>query len=55
VLAALPLAGGKPIADPFFRTAELVGLLELRAAQLNGVGERPAQRLRSLMRLRLSA
>ena len=32
--AALPLDGGPPIADPFRRTAELVALLELRAAQL---------------------
>jgi len=30
--AALPLAGGEPIADPFHRTAELVYLLRLRAA-----------------------
>lgn len=30
--AALPLGGGRPIADPFHRTADLVALLELRAA-----------------------
>jgi hypothetical protein len=32
--AALPRDGGRPIADPFRRTAELVRLLELRRAQL---------------------
>jgi hypothetical protein len=34
ILAALPLGGGRPIADPFVPTAELLALLELRAAQL---------------------
>ena len=34
VVAALPLAGGEPLADPFRRTAHLVPLLELRAKQL---------------------
>jgi hypothetical protein len=33
--AALPLNGGPAIADPFHPTAELVSLLEMRAAQLN--------------------
>lgn len=32
--AALPLDGAAPIADPFYRGAELVQLLRLRAAQL---------------------
>ncbi len=32
--AALPLDGSAPIADPFYRGAELVDLLRLRAAQL---------------------
>jgi hypothetical protein len=32
-MAALPLDGGAPVADPFHRTAELVALLEMRAAQ----------------------
>lgn len=36
LVAALPLGGGRPVADPLRPTAELVGLLELRAAQLNG-------------------
>lgn len=38
LVAALPLAGGTAITDPFRRTAQLVRLLELRAAQLR---ERP--------------
>jgi hypothetical protein len=32
--AALPLDGGAPIADPFHRGAELVALLQMRAAQI---------------------
>jgi hypothetical protein len=32
--AALPLDGGRPIADPFVPSAELVTLLRLRARQL---------------------
>lgn len=34
LVAALPLAGGEPITDPFVRTAHIVPLLELRAKQL---------------------
>jgi hypothetical protein len=34
IVAALPLAGGSPLADPFVRTAHLRPLLQLRAAQL---------------------
>lgn len=34
IVAALPLAGGEALRDPFVRTAHLVPLLELRAAQL---------------------
>jgi hypothetical protein len=34
IAAALPLAGGRALADPFVRTAHLQRLLELRAAQL---------------------
>jgi hypothetical protein len=37
--AAVALCGGQAIADPFTRTAELVELLRLRAAQ-RSVGER---------------
>jgi hypothetical protein len=34
IVAALPLDGGEPVADPFRRTADLVALLEARAKQL---------------------
>jgi hypothetical protein len=40
VLAALPLHGGEPIADPFRPTAALVALLELRARQLRRIASR---------------
>ncbi|HZQ82627.1 MAG TPA: hypothetical protein VFB25_11690 [Gaiellaceae bacterium] len=36
VVAALPLGGGRMLADPFRRTAHLEPLLELRARQLTG-------------------
>ncbi len=53
-LAALPLGSGRPIADPFEPTAELVALLQLRAAQLEADHPGPrrslAQRLRGLLR-----
>ncbi len=38
IQAAVSLAGGRPIANPFVRTAELVTLLELRADQLREQG-----------------
>jgi hypothetical protein len=34
LIAAVPLGGGRPIADPFEPSADVVGLLELRRAQL---------------------
>jgi hypothetical protein len=34
IVAALPLAGGPALRDPFARTAHLMPLLELRASQL---------------------
>jgi hypothetical protein len=37
IVAAVPLAGGPAIADPFRRTSALVNLLGLRAAQLRGM------------------
>ena len=42
IQAAVPVMGGKPIANPFVRTAELVSVLQLRAEQMraNGFGER---------------
>src|SRR5438105_12731398 len=36
--AALPLDGGRPIADPFHRGAELLELLRVRADQLANAG-----------------
>lgn len=39
--AALGLDGGEPIADPFRRSAHIVHLLRIRAAQLS---ERPGRR-----------
>jgi len=41
ILAALPLGGGRPIADPFEPTAQLVALLELRRLQLERGGQSP--------------
>ena len=56
VLAALPLGAGRPIADPFEPTAELVQLLELRRSQIETAGRGSARErgLRSLLRGRLS-
>ena len=39
LVAAVPVAGGDALADPFRPTAEVVALLELRAAQLRSAGE----------------
>jgi hypothetical protein len=54
MLAALPLGSGRPIADPFEPTAEVVALLQLRADQLARAPERRGwtERVRALMRLR---
>jgi hypothetical protein len=46
LVAALPLAGGRALTDPFARTAHLLRLLELRAEQLR----QPAPR-RGVLRL----
>src|SRR3954449_3968210 len=35
IIAALPLGSGRPIADPFERSAEALALLRLRAEQLH--------------------
>jgi hypothetical protein len=48
VVAALSLATGESIADPFERTADAVDLLRLRASQVPG---RPARRRGLLGRL----
>jgi hypothetical protein len=57
MLAALPLGSGRPVADPFHRTAELVALLELRRAQMDAAERAPARAargLRGFLRSRLS-
>ena len=57
LIAALPLGSGRPIADPFEPTAEIVALLRLRAEQVRAEDERsrgPLERLRSLFRARPS-
>jgi hypothetical protein len=55
ILAALPLGSGRPIADPFEPTRELVQLLELRRSQIETADREPARRrLRSLLKGRLS-
>jgi hypothetical protein len=41
LVAALPVAGGPVLRDPFVRTAHLIGLLELRAKQLQEPAQRP--------------
>jgi hypothetical protein len=38
IQAAAPVAGGRPIANPFVPTAEVLKLLELRAEQLRAAG-----------------
>jgi hypothetical protein len=52
MLAALPLGSGRPIADPFEPTAEVVALLELRAGQLAATPERRGWSRRALSLLR---
>jgi hypothetical protein len=55
MLAALPLGSGRPIADPFEPTAEIVELLRLRAEQVQaGEHNRWRDRVRSLLRARPS-
>lgn len=41
LVAALPLAGGPALRDPFVRTAHLLPLLELRAKQLRQPAHQP--------------
>lgn len=54
MFAALPLGSGRAIADPFEPTADLVGLLELRKAQMEAAQSTPRRpgRLRSRLRAR---
>jgi hypothetical protein len=55
VVAALPLEGGGPLADPFRPSAHFVELLQLRARQLRRDGDQRARgslipRLRGVLR-----
>ena len=54
LLAAVSLADGELIADPFSRTQELRALLELRAAQLRDRGRRRAAAPRTRARAGLA-
>jgi hypothetical protein len=55
MLAALPLGSGRPIADPFEPTAEILELLRLRAEQVQAREQHGwRDRLRSLLRARPS-
>lgn len=53
--AAVPLYGGREIADPFHPTAELVALLAERTRQVAPPQRRPARRVRRPARVRRSA
>lgn len=44
VVAVLPLDGGRPFADPFRRTDDLIALLEERARQIDEARSAPARR-----------
>ncbi len=46
-VAALDLTDGRVVADPFARTADLVELLQLRAARVRGTERRGSARLRA--------
>lgn len=51
-VAALPLDGGRPVADPFRQTSAMIELLELRAAQLRAEGPPSPPRASYVERLR---
>ncbi len=53
--AAVPLYGGRPIADPFYPTVELVALLTERTRQLAPPRRRPKPRFRRQARMRRPA
>lgn len=55
IVAALPVSGGRMLADPFVRTSQLEPLLELRAAQIRGDGRRLRLRLPALRLARSSS
>jgi hypothetical protein len=48
--AAVPLAGGEPLGDPFRPMAELQALLSLRAKQLRGDERLPRSKIRRARR-----
>ena len=50
IIAALPLGSGRPVADPFARTTELVELLRLREAQLRAAEDASPRAPRRLFR-----
>ena len=41
IVAAVPVSGGRPIADPFRGTMLILEMLELRAAQIRSLSEHP--------------
>jgi hypothetical protein len=53
--AAVPVYGGRPLADPFRSTAELVELLTERSRQIAAPRRRPARRFRRPARVRRPA
>jgi hypothetical protein len=56
ILAAVPVEGGRAIADPFRPTADLVDLLRARTRLLAGRADiRGLRRLRPRLRLRIAA
>jgi hypothetical protein len=50
VVAALPLDGEPPLADPFRRSQHVVALLELRARQMRNGSRKPRKALLSRVR-----
>ena len=48
--AAIPVTGGRAIADPFHPTGELVRLLSARAKQLHAISDGPRRGLRGMLR-----
>lgn len=55
IIAALPLDGSRPFADPFRRTAQAVAMLKLRRDQLGNPGALRAVRRRRRYRAPASA
>jgi len=47
IVAALPLSGGAPLADPFRSTAQIMPLLKLRAAQIIDAQREPRPQRRA--------